>query len=53
MCACVCVRPDGAAGVAEDGGSEALSDADQAGPINLHDQIIYLDPTQREKKLCV
>lgn len=38
VCLCVCVydRPDSAAGVAEDRGSKALSDTDQAGPINLH-----------------
>lgn len=50
---CVCVRPDGASGVAEDGGSEALSDADQAGPINLHYQVIHLDPTHTHKEYNV
>lgn len=48
-----CVRPDGASGVAEDGGSEALSDADQAGPINLHYQVIHLDPTHTHKEYNV
>lgn len=42
----VCVGPDGAAGVAQDGGGQALSDTDQAGSIYLHDQIVHLDPAQ-------
>lgn len=45
----MCVTPDGAAGVAEDGGSEALSDADQAGPVNLHDEVVHQDPAHRHK----
>lgn len=42
------VRPHSAAGVTEDGGSEALSDPHQAGSIDLHYQIIYLDPAHTQ-----
>lgn len=38
------VGPDGAAGVAEDRGGQALGDAHQAGPVHLHDQVVHLDP---------
>lgn len=48
ICVCVftgvCVGPDSATGVAKDRGGEALSDADQTGSINLHYQIVNLDP---------
>lgn len=40
----VSVGPDGAAGVAEDRGGQALGDAHQAGPVHLHDQVVHLDP---------
>lgn len=39
------VGPDGAAGVAEDRGGQALGDAHQAGPIHFHDQVVHLDPS--------
>jgi len=48
----VCVRPDGAGGVAEDGGSEALSDTDQAGPVDLHDEVVHQDPGDKSSS-CV
>lgn len=47
---CKCDRPDSASGVAEDRGSKALSDADQAGPIDLHYQIIHLDPSHTDTR---
>ena len=53
VCVCVCVRPDGAAGVAEDRRSKTLSHADEAGSINLHDQIVYLDPAHTDNILHV
>lgn len=42
------VGPDGAAGVAEDRGGQALGDAHQAGPVHLHDQVIHLDPADKQ-----
>lgn len=41
---CLRVLPDHPRCVPEDGGSEALSDAHQAGPIHLHDLVIHFDP---------
>lgn len=35
---------DSSCGVAEDRGSEALSDSHQTGPVHLHNQIIHQDP---------
>lgn len=43
-------RPDFAGGIAEDRGSKALSNTNQAGPINLHYEVIHLDPTYRDTK---
>lgn len=41
---CLWALPDHSWRVPEDGGSEALGDAHQAGPIHLHDLVIHLDP---------
>lgn len=54
LCAClewVRHRPDFAGGIAEDSGSKALSNTNQAGPINLHYEVIHLDPTDTKRTL--
>ena len=40
----VYVLPNHSWCVPEDGGSKALGDADQTGPIHLHDLVIHLYP---------
>lgn len=44
------VRPDAAAGVAQDRRREALSHADEARPVDLHDQIVDLDPASKKER---
>ena len=48
MVVCLWVVPDHSGCVPEDGGSEALGDAHQAGPIHLHDLVIHLDPDTKK-----